>query len=215
LELAKVLESANIQTFFSLSWVITWFAHDIKDIKVLGRMFDAFIVSHVLLPLYVAVALISNPVVKKGIVDIFESGTDPTEIYSFLKKAPLLITHCDESMMSADSLISAALDIMEIHPPYELLRTQEASQISDTSIVWQGNTYPWYPQYKDRLSKADFVRSGLLESLLRRFKSVKLPIKNNTSSWIGFVLCPLLIALVGRILSRKLSEINGISEAIG
>lgn len=37
---------------FALSWVITWFSHGFDDLDVISRLFDLFIASHPLMPLY-------------------------------------------------------------------------------------------------------------------------------------------------------------------
>ncbi len=43
--------------FFALPWFITWFSHDVTDINVVARLFDVFMGSHPLLPLYVCTAV--------------------------------------------------------------------------------------------------------------------------------------------------------------
>jgi hypothetical protein len=45
---------------FALSWIITWFAHDVRDTELVKRLFDAFLVSHPLLPLYVTLAMLMH-----------------------------------------------------------------------------------------------------------------------------------------------------------
>jgi hypothetical protein len=50
-----------MEPFFALSWVITWFSHDIRDTALVKRLFDAFIVSHPLFPLYLSAAMILHP----------------------------------------------------------------------------------------------------------------------------------------------------------
>jgi TBC1 domain family member 20 len=63
-----VLLSCDMEPFFALSWIITWFAHDVRDTDVVKRLFDAFIVSHPLMPLYVAVAMMSHSVNRQEIL---------------------------------------------------------------------------------------------------------------------------------------------------
>jgi len=44
---------------FALRWILCWFTSDIQDYNVIARLFDAFIVSHHLFPIYTAVAMIT------------------------------------------------------------------------------------------------------------------------------------------------------------
>ena len=39
---------------FALSWFITWYSHVLDDLEVILRLYDLFIVSHYLMPVYVA-----------------------------------------------------------------------------------------------------------------------------------------------------------------
>ena len=39
---------------FALAWVLTWFAHGVARLPAAARLFDAFLASHPLLPLYAA-----------------------------------------------------------------------------------------------------------------------------------------------------------------
>lgn len=44
-----------------LTWIITLFSHDIHDAEIASRFFDAIIASHPLMPLYLAVAILTHP----------------------------------------------------------------------------------------------------------------------------------------------------------
>jgi hypothetical protein len=55
------LKDCDMEPFFCLSWVLTWFAHDVRDTKVVKRLFDAFLVSHPLFPVYVSLAMMLHP----------------------------------------------------------------------------------------------------------------------------------------------------------
>ena len=55
------LQQAELEPFFLLSWVLTWFSHEIRDTELVKRLFDAFLVGHALLPLYTAVAMMLHP----------------------------------------------------------------------------------------------------------------------------------------------------------
>lgn len=56
------LYAAEMEPFFCLSWVITWFAHEVRDSATVKRLFDAFLVGHPLLPLYASIAMVLHPI---------------------------------------------------------------------------------------------------------------------------------------------------------
>lgn len=53
-ELADHIIATGIEPFFAISWVITWFAHHVSP-DLVARLFDLFIASHPLMPVYLYV----------------------------------------------------------------------------------------------------------------------------------------------------------------
>ncbi|KAL7524338.1 hypothetical protein ACHAXR_000535, partial [Thalassiosira sp. AJA248-18] len=49
------------EPYFCLSWVITWFSHDVRDTELVKRLYDFFIVSHPLMSVYMSVAMMIHP----------------------------------------------------------------------------------------------------------------------------------------------------------
>ncbi len=43
---------------FAISWILTWLSHEISDLGIIARIFDYFICSHPLAPVYVAASVI-------------------------------------------------------------------------------------------------------------------------------------------------------------
>ncbi|KAL3934433.1 MAG: hypothetical protein SGBAC_009852 [Bacillariaceae sp.] len=60
-ELHNHLKDCDMEPFFCLSWIITWFSHDVRDTNLVKRLFDAFLVSHPLLVVYVSLAMMTHP----------------------------------------------------------------------------------------------------------------------------------------------------------
>ena len=58
-----------MEPFFCLSWIITWFSHDVRDTNLVKRLFDAFLVSHPMLVVYVSIAMMIHPVNRKIILE--------------------------------------------------------------------------------------------------------------------------------------------------
>jgi TBC1 domain family member 20 len=67
-EVHDALYACDMEPFFALSWIITWFAHDVRDTEAVKRLFDAFIISHPMMPLYGAIAMMSHPVNRQEIL---------------------------------------------------------------------------------------------------------------------------------------------------
>lgn len=63
------LDQVDMEPFFALSWVITWFSHDIRDTDLAKRLFDCFLVSHPLFPIYMSVAMLIHPWNRQEILD--------------------------------------------------------------------------------------------------------------------------------------------------
>lgn len=55
LELYQHVSSSGAPPYFALSWLITWFSHNVPALEQITRLFDLFMASHPLMPLYVAV----------------------------------------------------------------------------------------------------------------------------------------------------------------
>lgn len=60
-ELHSHLRDCDMEPFFCLSWIITWFAHDIRDTALVKRLYDFFIVSHPTMAVYASVAMMTHP----------------------------------------------------------------------------------------------------------------------------------------------------------
>ncbi|CAO3654321.1 unnamed protein product [Mucor fragilis] len=56
-ELTLFLEKANIMPYYALSWILTWFSHDFEAYEKVVRLFDLFISSQAIMPVYIASAI--------------------------------------------------------------------------------------------------------------------------------------------------------------
>ena len=84
-EVHEFLLDCDMEPFFALSWIITWFSHDIRDTALVTRLFDAFIVSHPLLPLYMTVAMVCHPCNR---AEILAAECDFAIVHSTLAALP-------------------------------------------------------------------------------------------------------------------------------
>lgn len=59
-ELHAFFVEAKVDPFFCLSWVITWFAHNVHDLDTVCRLYDVFLCSHPLFVYYLSVQVSSS-----------------------------------------------------------------------------------------------------------------------------------------------------------
>jgi len=99
--------------YFALSWHMTWFSHDVATLDQCARLFDLFISSHPLMPLYVAaVAIRSN---RETILECGPGAGDV--VYSKLKGMQIL----GVGQLSADELAQQAAALYRAAPPAHLV----------------------------------------------------------------------------------------------
>lgn len=111
-ELAQYILKAGILPYFALSWYITWFAHEVQSLPQIARLFDLFMASHPLMPLYVgAVAM------KASREKLLAVGGDDAEMHSALSKLSIL------GVLSTDELAVQALALYKLCPPEQMLRS--------------------------------------------------------------------------------------------
>jgi hypothetical protein len=49
-----------VEPYYAISWVLTWFAHDVDQWSTVTRLYDAFLAAHPMLCLYLAAALVAR-----------------------------------------------------------------------------------------------------------------------------------------------------------
>ena len=79
------LADCEMQPFFALSWVITWFSHEIRDTELVKRLFDFFLVSHPLMPIYVSVAMVCHPLNRQ---ELLHTECEFSELHQALAALP-------------------------------------------------------------------------------------------------------------------------------
>jgi len=110
--LAKALEAADASATVVLAWVITWFAHDVKDPAAVERLFDAFLSSHPALPLYTAAALI-----QANRDQVLACECDFAEMHTLLVSLP---RDPNLKVASVDKLLVSGCRLMRQYPPHTL-----------------------------------------------------------------------------------------------
>eukprot|EP00798_Chlamydomonas_sp_ICE-L_P029675 gene29675-5089_t len=110
-ELADVMILSGLPPYFALSWFITWFAHDTPTLDEAARLFDLFLSSHPLMPLYLgAVAVRSHR------SELLACDNEMPELHTRIVKMHLT------RHLSVDTLVVQALQLYRDAPPYSLVR---------------------------------------------------------------------------------------------
>ena len=79
------LLDADMEPFFCLSWILTWFAHDVRDTGLVKRLFDAFLVGHPALPIYATLSMMTHPYNRQMIM---ETDCDFAALHQCLASLP-------------------------------------------------------------------------------------------------------------------------------
>jgi hypothetical protein len=108
-EVGWFLEEAGVHPHFALPWLITWFSHDVKDLDVAARIFDACLCSHPLFPLYLSAAVVRHR--RQGVLAL---DCDFAMVHQYLARLP--------GHLPFDALILEAAEMLDSLPPHQLAR---------------------------------------------------------------------------------------------
>jgi hypothetical protein len=78
---------SGVHSQVAISWILTWFAHDVDDFPLVSRIYDACIASHPLFAVYIAAALIES---KED--EILAAECEFTELHKLLSAVGLQFT---------------------------------------------------------------------------------------------------------------------------
>lgn len=125
-DLFVALQRNHISAIFALSWLLTWFAHNIESFEQISRCFDYFLSTHPLMPLYFSVALILK--CKERLLCI--EDIDQAQIHEFFQEYDW------RNIKNYDAIIAESDAIFYRFPPHDLFRTyfiEELKQIPKDS----------------------------------------------------------------------------------
>ncbi|KAG2219225.1 hypothetical protein INT45_004585 [Circinella minor] len=126
-ELTDHLDRCHIMPYYALSWVLTWFSHNFERFDKVARLFDLFISSSPLMPIYVAssITLLRRKDFLQADQDLLHS----------------VITHIPQDM-DIDKIIEKAVELEKRYPALELqkrsgLWLHEESPINTWEKDWE------------------------------------------------------------------------------
>ncbi|CAB3990474.1 TBC1 domain family member 20, partial [Paramuricea clavata] len=137
-ELERFLRRSDVGHMFALSWLITWFAHVVNDPDSIFRIFDFFLGTHPLMPIYLGAALVIS---HRN--ELLSCECEMSAVHHFLCSLP---QHIPQSL---EQLIEEAHDLFKKYPPQKLesaskryLKESSAVRIHDTFVKELSNQRP-------------------------------------------------------------------------
>jgi len=121
-----------------LTWIITLFAHDIHDSSKAGRLFDAFLASHPIMPLYLSVALLVHQDSREKIFETEED--DPAMLQCIVTGLASALRDdfdSDSNGFTIQDMIGTAISLMSIVPPESLLRLAMKYDLGQSETLLQ------------------------------------------------------------------------------
>ncbi|KAG2228994.1 hypothetical protein INT48_002081 [Thamnidium elegans] len=122
-ELTLFLEKSNVMPYYALSWILTWFSHDFEDYEKVIRLFDLFIASPAIMPVFIAsaITLLRRDEILKAETDIVHS----------------LVTRIPQNM-DIEKIIQKAVDLEKRYSALQLQK-QSGIWLHDESVIntWQ------------------------------------------------------------------------------
>jgi len=109
-ELEEFLVRSDVGTIFALSWLITWFGHDVSSFDIIVRLYDVFLSHNPLMPMYVAVelALLHRE-------EILRIECEMPMVHQCLCRLPANM--CNENI---ESIIRDSFELYKKYPPESL-----------------------------------------------------------------------------------------------
>jgi len=119
----KFLSRSNVQPYFALSWVLTWYSHNIENFGAVTRLYDFFIASRPLMPLYFSVAVIISLREK-----LFKVQCDYPHVHQFFQ-------NFSGETINLSEAIEEAWRLSEKYPPLRLYK-EFGFEPPDDSPLW-------------------------------------------------------------------------------
>ncbi|KNE69881.1 hypothetical protein AMAG_14728 [Allomyces macrogynus ATCC 38327] len=79
----ELFQEVELEPHFCLSWITTWFAHDIDRFDDVCRLFDFFLSTNPIMPLYVSAVIVLSQA-----DELLQQDRDFAMVHSFLSKMP-------------------------------------------------------------------------------------------------------------------------------
>jgi hypothetical protein len=140
-EVAAALDASGVDPLCALSWVITWFAHDVAP-HLAERFFDAFLCSHPSFCLYAAAALIARD--RAAVLACEPEFSAMHALIQGLPRNPAL------SLADVDAVLADAGALMRRLPPRHLgaglKGMRSPNRLPDANAAANAASGAWFPR---------------------------------------------------------------------
>lgn len=113
---------SEVGCIFALSWLITWYGHVLDDFHQILRLYDFFLASHPLTPVYCAAQMV---LMREG--EVLQGDCDLPSVHQLLSRIP--------SDFPYETLISHTHRLFQRCPPSELERQTSLQQLKSLSAA--------------------------------------------------------------------------------
>ncbi|KAM7444840.1 hypothetical protein ABFA07_006632 [Porites harrisoni] len=113
-ELEDFLIRSEVGQVFALSWLITWYGHVLKDFTTIVRLYDYFLATHPLMPVYFGAAL----VIRRR-ADVLSGECEMSYVHHLLSRIP------DDLPDYVEELVTASHSLFCKFPPEKLAGAAE------------------------------------------------------------------------------------------
>ncbi|XP_051872351.1 TBC1 domain family member 20 isoform X2 [Pristis pectinata] len=108
-DLHVFMKRAEVGTIFALSWLITWYGHVLSEFRHTVRLYDFFLASHPLMPVYLAAAIVLHRE-----QEVLKCECEMASVHQLLSKIPHNLPY--------EKLIIKAEELYSQYPPAELAK---------------------------------------------------------------------------------------------
>lgn len=115
-EMAEHIQKAELGVIFCLSWLITWYSHVMDNLQIVLRLYDFFIVSDTLMPVYLGAIIVSERA-----EEILNIDCDMASLHTVISKYPSQI----ENIALIEKYIAKTVKLFEKYPPNSLEKLNE------------------------------------------------------------------------------------------
>eukprot|EP00753_Platysulcus_tardus_P022722 PLAT9938.1.p1 GENE.PLAT9938.1~~PLAT9938.1.p1 ORF type:complete len:356 (+),score=152.34 PLAT9938.1:338-1405(+) len=137
-EVGAFMRDSGVQPFVALPWLITWYAHHFASFSLVCRLYDLFLSTHPLMPIYFAAAIIISRRQQ-----LLETECDFALVHKFLSDIP--------EQLAVEELALEARRMLAEMPPADLItrfvgsednvmRTTAEELMQSTAMAWP---YDW------------------------------------------------------------------------
>ncbi|XP_054620197.1 TBC1 domain family member 20 isoform X5 [Dunckerocampus dactyliophorus] len=120
-ELHDFMIRAEVGTIFALSWLITWYGHVLSEFKQTLRLYDFFLASHPMMPIYLAATIVLHR--EK---EVKQTECDMAMVH-------LLLSHIPQDL-PYELIIGQSQELFDRFPPSLLARRAELRSRKSSSL---------------------------------------------------------------------------------